>query len=174
VGKKIVLPLLDELARRDPGKPGADRAPKKKPSIDVARSRLGGRAQDAGAPPPGVAPGTVVVLPRDASVGVVVYANAREAHVLFERSRLKRLAPEDLAAHDGEPPGDLGKVAADARVFWMLSEGQPVRYADDGGSLRDGKLVEKCRYGALVLRDDGGIVAVGFRKLWPVATAGDA
>ena len=32
---------------------------------------------------------------------------------------------------------------------------------------------EKCRYGALVAKDDGAVLAVGFRKLWPVAH-GDA
>jgi hypothetical protein len=52
-----------------------------------------------------------------------------------------------------------------------------VRYADDAGALIDGKLIEKCRWGALVARDDGAVVAVGFRKLWPAPAAnrgGDA
>jgi len=35
--------------------------------------------------------------------------------------------------------------------------------------IADGKVVEKCRWGALILRDDGSIVSVGFRKLWPTA-----
>ncbi len=171
MGKKIVLPLLDELTQRDPAR--AANAPKKKPSIDAARARLGGRAKNDGPPAPGVTPGTIVTA-RDAAVGVVVFASAREAHVLFDRSRLRRLTPEDVTAHDGEPPGELGRVAAEARVFWLLVEGQAVRYADHTGVLREGKLVEKCRYGALVLRDDGAIVAVGFRKLWPAPSTGDA
>ncbi len=29
--------------------------------------------------------------------------------------------------------------------------------------------MEKCRYGAIVVTRDGKLVAVGFRKLWPVA-----
>ena len=66
------------------------------------------------------------------------------------------------------------KISADAHVFARLAEGQPVRYADDQGGLLGGKLVEKCRYGALVVRDDGAVVAVGFRKLWPAASAGAA
>ena len=49
-----------------------------------------------------------------------------------------------------------------------------MRYADDDRGLRDAKLVEKCRYGALVARDDGTIVAGGFRKLWPATSSGAA
>jgi hypothetical protein len=95
--------------------------------------------------------------------------------VLFDGSRLKRLAPEDIeTACNADAPEALALVAADARVFWLLVEGQSVRWADGEGALRDGKLVEKCRYGALVLRADGAIIAVGFRKLWPVAGTGDA
>jgi hypothetical protein len=158
VVKKIVLPVLGELAKR-------------KPSIDAARARLGGRPKEDA--PGTTTPGTIVRTQRD-DVGVVVYASALETHVLFDGSRLRKLPPHDLSTHDGEAPPDLARVAADARVFVTLLEGQSVRYADDSGALRDGKLVEKCRYGALVLRDDGAIVAVGFRKLWPAPRAGDA
>jgi len=38
----------------------------------------------------------------------------------------------------------------------------------------NGKVVEKCRWGALVLREDGAVVAVGFRKLWPSPTGASA
>ena len=158
MAKKIGLPVLGELAKR-------------KPSIDAARARLGGRTKDEGRPRS--TPGTIVRT-EEAGIGVVVYASARETHVLFDGSRLRRLAPSEVEAHEGEPPAELARVAADARVFFLLVEGQAVRYADDAGALRDGKLVEKCRYGALVLRDDGGIIAVGFRKLWPVGATGDA
>lgn len=158
MSKKIVLPVLGELTKR-------------KPSIDAARQRLGGRPKDD--PPGGTAPGTIVRTRKD-EIGVVIYASAKETHVLFDGSRLRRLAPVELDMHPGEAPGDLSRVAADARVFFLLVEGQSVRYADEAGTLRDGKLVEKCRYGALILRDDGAIVAVGFRKLWPAPRAGDA
>jgi hypothetical protein len=177
MAKKIVLPLLGELAKREPAAGG----PRKKPSIDAARARLGGRPKDAGPAPPGLAPGTIVRARAaeagsvGAAPGVVVFASAREVHVLFDGSRLKRLGPEDVEAARGcDAPATLANVAADARVFWLLAEGQSVRWADGGGSLRDGKLVEKCRYGALVLRGDGAIVAVGFRKLWPAAGEADA
>jgi hypothetical protein len=172
VAKKIVLPVLDELTRRERA---ATAPPKKKPSIDAARARLGGRAKEDAIVEGRAthAPGMIVRTPK-AEIGVVVYASARETHVLFDGSRLRRLAPEDVELHEGEAPDELGRVAADARVFFLLVESQSVRYADDAGTLRDGKLVEKCRYGALVLRDDGAIVAVGFRKLWPAPRAADA
>lgn len=66
------------------------------------------------------------------------------------------------------------KLAAEARVFGGMVEGQAIRYADDAGTLMDGKLIEKCRWGALVARDDGAVVAVGFRKLWPAPAMGGA
>lgn len=161
--KKVNLPVV--------GKP-AEAAPKK-PSIEVARSRLGGRV-DGSAPPSGFVPGRIVsfALPGGRRrAAVVVYAGADEIHVLLDSVRLRRLKPDEIGAHDGPIDDEMTKVAADARVFGLLVEGQSIRYAGDGGALVDGKLVEKCRWGALVGRDDGAVVAVGFRKLWPTPAA---
>lgn len=154
--------------------------PRKRPSIDTARSRLGGRAVVEDAPPAGLAPGVVVTFPVSSGrrmPGVVVFASRCEVHVLLDGLRLRRLPPHDLAPHephDGEVGTELERLAGDARLFGLLVEGQPVRYVDDAGGLVDGKVVEKCRWGALVLRADGAVVAVGFRKLWPAATGGSA
>jgi len=168
--------MLDRVFDRDGDAPRGEK--KKRPSVDAARARLGGRDDDkAGAPPPGLGPGAYVEAIGQSGppqVAVVVFANADEAHVLLDGARLKKMSFAALSPRSDEPSGVLAKISADARVFAMLVEGQAVRYADDGGTLRAGNLVEKCRYGALVLRDDGAIVAVGFRKLWPVPTAGDA
>ena len=84
------------------------------------------------------------------------------------------MPPAAVDLHDGAAPTALAKIAADAHIFSRLAEGEQIRYADDSGGLLAGKLVEKCRYGALVVRDDGAVVAVGFRKLWPAAAAGAA
>jgi hypothetical protein len=105
---------------------------------------------------------------------VVVYAGADEVHVLVDPVRLRRLPASQLALFDGEVEEELARLSADARVFAMLAEGQPIRYADDGGALIDGKLIEKCRWGALVAREDGAVIAVGFRKLWPSSAHGEA
>lgn len=150
-----------------------------KPSLDDARNRLGGRTSDEMPGPPGIAPGVIVqVLANDGSkhIAVVVFANPQEVHVLIDGTKLRRVPPAAVEPNEGalETPVMLTKIADDAHVFARLSEGQPVRYADDTGGLLGGKLVEKCRYGALVVREDGAVVAVGFRKLWPAANAGAA
>jgi hypothetical protein len=158
--------------------PIADRPPAKKPSLAAARARLGGGA-DAGPPPFGLAPGRLVTFALPSGrrrTAVIVYAGGDEVHVLLDPVRLRRLSPDDVEVHEGAVDDELTKLAADAHVFGLLAEGQPIRYADERGGLVDGKLIEKCRWGALIARDDGAVVAVGFRKLWPApgAIGGDA
>lgn len=170
------LPLFDDPAETKEQPRSA------RPSIDAARARLGGRViRSEQGEPAALAPGLVVTFPsgpRGSDTprvpGVVLFAGAAEVHVLLDSIRLRRLRPEDLEPHAGNVDVELGKIAADARFFGLLSEGAPVRYADDAGDLVDGRVVEKCRWGALVLRDDGSIVAVGFRKLWPSTDGGHA
>jgi hypothetical protein len=194
VRKKVNLPLF-----ADPvvalGKPASELAKKKKPSIDAARARLGVRISEMDTPPAGFAPGVVVTFalarPEAAGAddvaggtpapagprtpGVVVFASRNEVHVLLDGIRLRRLPPSDLLIHEGGDVAiELEKIAGDARLFGQLVEGQAVRYADGSGNLVDGKVVEKCRWGALVRRDDGAVVAVGFRKLWPSSSGGAA
>lgn len=178
MGKKVNLPLLpDADARAGDEKTDNKASATKKPSLDDARDRLGGRTAGESPAPDGAHPGRVVtVFANDGSahVAVVVFANADEVHLLIDGKRLRRVLPGAVHTHEGDVPSSLGKIAADAHVFARLVEGEQVRYADDSGGLLAGKLIEKCRYGALVLRDDGGIVAVGFRKLWPAAAAAGA
>ena len=176
VGKKLNLPLF-EPSQHGVVPEGAANDEHKKPSIDTARARLGGRIGETDVPAIGFAPGVLVTFAADdwsefgedaQKVGVVVFTSTTEVHVLLDAVRLRRVAPSDLRVYEGgEVVPELEKIAADARLFGLLVEGQPVRYADDAGSLVDGKVVEKCRWGALVLRTDGAVVAVGFRKLWP-------
>lgn len=173
VGKKVNLPVLaDDVIGSRGGAPA-----KKKPSIDAARTRLGGRVTSEDASANALPPGAIVTvaMPRDRSAAAVVLFNgANEVHVLLDAVRLRRLPPSDLTLHVGEIPEPLARLSAEARLFGLLSEGQSVRYASDGGELVDGKVVEKCRWGALVLRGDGAVVAVGFRKLWPAEATGTA
>ncbi len=181
MGKKISLPLLPDAwsgSARESGKGKGDREVKgesrKKPSLDDARNRLGGRTTDEEPAPPGIHPGRVVrVFANDGEehVAVVVFANADEVHILIDGTRLRRVPPTAVHTFEGTTPSNMSKIAADAHVFSRLSEGAKIRYADDKGGLLSGKLVEKCRYGALVVREDGAVIAVGFRKLWP-ATSG--
>jgi hypothetical protein len=175
VGKNIKLPLLADAWGTRASESVKKAKPERKPSLDDARNRLGGRTTDEKPAPPGIGPGSIVqVIANDATkhVAVVVFANSTEIHVLIDGTRLRRVPPAAVELNEGATPSSLSKIAADAHVFARLSEGQPVRYADDSGGLLAGKLVEKCRYGALVVRDDGAVVAVGFRKLWPASSAG--
>lgn len=186
--KKVNLPLFsDPAVVATPA-----REVRKKPSIDAARARLGGRISEIDIPPAGFVPGVIVSFPltTPSSIagstarrrsGVVVFASRHEVHVLLDGIRLRRLSPADVTIEsvrdrrdDDELAVELERIAGDARLFGQLAEGQSVRYADDSGTLVHGKVVEKCRWGALVLRDDGAVVAVGFRKLWPSPSGGDA
>jgi hypothetical protein len=174
VGKKINLPLLADAWSTSSSEPAK---PVKKPSLDDARNRLGGRTADEEPAPAGIGPGSIVLVAAndgEKHVAVVVFANATEIHVLIDGTKLRRVPPRLVELHEGATPSALAKIAADAQVFGSLIEGLPVRYADDMGGLLGGKLVEKCRYGALIVRDDGAVVAVGFRKLWPAATTSAA
>lgn len=184
--RKLSLPLL-HLGRADRiTAPAA--AP---PTVDAVRERLGGRASSE----PGVGelvmlttatgkalPG-VVLFRRGATVDVwvdapeaahsvhnetdlSVPARSRSHRGLVRRARLADIAPLRVPARES-----LGVVAADARVFAALSEGQRIRF-QDGGDLAEGTLIEKCRFGGLVQRDDGVILGVGFRRLWPAQADG--
>jgi hypothetical protein len=171
VAKKISLPLLADAW----GAPRKSAKPLKKPSLADARTRLGGRTTDEGPAPPGIAPGSIVKVVASGGtehVAVVVFVNADEVHILVDGTKLRRVPPAAVDAHEGATPSSLSKIAADAQVFSRLAEGQQVRYADNGGGLLAGKLVEKCRYGGLVVREDGAVIAVGFRKLWPASASG--
>ena len=165
MAKKVNLPVLDDVLSRKRG--GGVEPEKKRPTLEAARKRLGGSSKAESPAPSGIAPGVVVGVA--GKPAVVVFANADEVHVMLDARRLRRMTPADLTPHDQSVGDELEPIAADATVFAKMNEGEWVRYADDTGSARDGKLVEKCRYGALVARSDGTIVAVGFRKLWPVA-----
>ena len=156
-------------------KPLAKRS--KKPSIDAARDRLGGRITDTDVTPQGLACGLVVSVAggRGTTVpGVVVFASSKEVHVLLDGVRLRRVVPEHVRPHVGEIPLALAKIAGDAQLFARLSEGESVRYAGEDGVLVSAQVVEKCRWGALVSRPDGAVIAVGFRKLWPATAGGEA
>ena len=184
MGKKITLPVLGDRTKeptqsKEQPRSGDAKRTTKKPSLDDARARLGGPSRGA-APPVGVAAGRIVTVTSSTSgtpgslLGVVVFANADEVHVLVDGVRLRRLAPNAVTLFEGDAPLELAKIAADAHLFATLVEGQPVRYADDTTGLTAGKLAEKCRYGGLVVRSDGTVVAVGFRKLWPGTSSGNA
>jgi hypothetical protein len=153
--------------------PGAHGEPPSPPSIEAARQALGGRGSTS------ALAGTFVRVPGAAAStwgaarrGVVVYADAATADVWVGDGRIRRVAVADLAPLPDEPLHPLAPVAADARLFAALREGDAVRAAShdgppDGRTVVEGTLVEKCRYGALVRRSDGRVLAASIRRVWP-------
>ena len=155
MARKISLPMVDEiLAKAGPN-----------PTLERARKRLGGRGST------GALAGTVVTVD-ETTDGVVIYADdGDEVDVMVDDTTVKRTG-RSLVAPTREIGATLATLAGHVLVFAHLEEGQRVRMDTPQGMV-EGLLFEKCRYGALVAKDDGAIIAVGFRKLWPVAH-GDA
>jgi hypothetical protein len=131
--------------------------------VDAARRRLGGRGQSE----PGV--GQYVALGGDPHrLGVVLFVAGTELDVWTGEGRVQRMLCDRARFVKAPDTGELAALAADIQVFARLTEGTRVRYVD-AGELSEATLVEKCRYGALVRRDDARIMAIGFRKLHPVS-----
>ena len=158
--RRLNLPLLPELAAPDDAKP----------RMEAARKQLGG---------PGDTDGLAGVTARVATrqgvhrVGVVLYADAREVDVWFEGSLVRRTARAELVTVDPAQHPELDAVIADVKVFAALCEGERVRWSTAEGAPGEGRMIEKCRYGALVATDDGRVLAVGFRRLWPAVAVSD-
>lgn len=176
MGKKVSLKVFEEGERRPAKAKARASSLAKRPSIDAARQRLGGRITAEDEPPQGLAHGLVVGVAGGRGMivpGVIVFATRGEVHVLLDGVRLRRLLPDHVRPYAGEVSFALSKIAGDAQLFARLAEGDAVRYAGDDGTLVQAKVVEKCRWGALVARQDGAVIAVGFRKLWPLSTSGE-
>lgn len=154
--RKVSLPLTQLSAAAGP------------PTVDAIRKRLGGRAAgEAGA-------GEIVGLPADAGgvkQAVVVCSSGDDLFVWVAEGIVRRMPRSESLPPGLETPRELLAIADDARVFGGLFEGQRVRYRDEHGELAEGTLVERCRFGALVLRADEVVVGVGFRRLWPASSA---
>ncbi len=142
--------LLEPLAQTSP------------PRVDVARRRLGGR----GTSQPGTA--ELVELIEGSSAGqrgIVLFVSGDELDVWLAPGRVQRTIRAHVRPVADLDNPDFRLLASEVETFAQLREGTRVRYVD-GALFKEGTLVEKCRYGGLVLRDDQHIVAVGFRKLY--------
>jgi hypothetical protein len=154
-GTRRSLPLaLDILANA--------RAKSRTPTVDAARRMFGGR----GASEPGVGKLVRVETAEGSILGVLLFTTHSECDVFMEDATVRRMRPERVAALLDDAPEELVAIARDATAFGALEEGDRVCFASKQGEMSEGTLVEKCRYGALVLTLSGTIVAVGFRKLF--------
>jgi hypothetical protein len=120
-----------------------------------ARERLGGRVSahgDAGA---------VVEVERGdhAEIGVVLWSDAQWCDVWLGDDITKRTRSDSVTAAKAPAGSPMARASTAARAFASLEEGQNVRF--DG---EEGRLIEKCRWGALVALVNGKILAVGFHR----------
>ena len=139
----------------------------RKPTVDAIRKRLGGRASTEGGA------GDVVTITTEGGathIGVVLFVRGEDLDVWVDQGRVRRARRSRTKPVSAPISKELVDIANDARVFGRLMEGQRVRYQHDDG-FSEGRLVEKCRFGALLERDDGVLVGVGFRKIWPASAS---
>lgn len=154
MGKRLTLPLSPDTG--------------KKPTVDAIRRRLGGRAStDADA-------GELLSITDAAGhvrTGVVLFVRGADLDVWIEHGVVRRVRKQDTSPCQAPVSGELAEIANDARVFARLGEGQRVRYQHESG-LEEGTLVEKCRFGGIIERDDRVVFGVGFRRIWPAVLPG--
>jgi hypothetical protein len=143
-----------------------------RPSLDLARRRLGGTASTDSRRVPG---SLVVVSLRSGAQakGILLWETERYSDVWFEDGVARRARAETVSPLDRAVPASLTRIAGEMRIFMSFAEGDRV-YWQRSAEIADGCIVEKCRYGAIVVTGDGKVVAVGFRKLWPAAARGVA
>lgn len=149
MGRKLALPVLVPAAPM--------------PSVDRIRKRLGGRASTE----PGT--GDVVSFSTDGGIhqtGVVIFIRGDEIDVYVSDNVVRRIRRASAKSTDAALAPAFVRIAESARIFERLAEGQQVRFTSDEQAY-EGILVEKCRFGALVERNDGKIVGLGFQRLWP-------
>jgi hypothetical protein len=134
-------------------------------SIESARRRLGGKPITPSTRAPGL-PVQAVLRDRRKHTGVVLWSSERDCDVWFDDGVARRMRPSCILPYSGAVPDDLARVSAEARLFALLAPGELVRWQRPSG-VAEGCIVEKCRYGAIIVTRDGRLVAVGFRRLWP-------
>jgi hypothetical protein len=86
--------------------------------------------------------------------------------VWFDDGLARRARSESVLVSAKPTPDALVRIEAEVRLFSTLAEGDAVRW-ERAGCVTEGRIVEKCRYGAIVVTRSARVVAVGFRKLWP-------
>lgn len=101
--------------------------------------------------------------------GIIVHAEPGTWDVWIGIGRIQRMDPRPELI-DSDIPDELLEVAHDARKFAHLLAGDEVRCVVPSGSLVDGVIVERCRFGALVRVAGDRVLAVSFRRLWPASS----
>jgi len=124
-------------------------------NLDALREELGGRAQsESGA-------GEIVTCAGKS--GVVIFAQGDEREVWLGAGRVRRATSAELTA--ALATDELRSLSAKVRAFTELEEGARVVLVERSGAPVEATIVEKYRYGALLAREDGSLVAAGFARL---------
>ena len=147
MARRVFLPVTDSKER-----PAS--------TLEAVRARLGGRARTD------LQAGRVVSFLDTGLSGVVLFGQGDEVHVFSNAGWVRRTTAQAVTRVEA-PAAELEAAANDVRVFAALEEGTRVRFQDRTG-IEHGTLIEKCRYGALVRRDDARVLGVGFRRIWPL------
>ena len=134
-------------------------------ALEGARRKLGGRSITPSARSPGA---LVEAMLQDGQphAGILLWAAAGSCDVWFEDGLARRARSGAVRCSARATPDALVRIEAEVRLFACLAEGDPVRWERPAG-VTEGLIVEKCRYGAIVVTRSARVVAVGFRKLWP-------
>jgi hypothetical protein len=124
-----------------------------------ARERLGGHATSHGDA------GAIVHVERGGRMhlGVILWSDDTSCDVWLGDDVTKRTRKDAVVPAVAPPGSPFSEIAADARRFVLLEEGQDVHFDEHGR----GRLIDKCRWGGLVARADGKIFAIGFRRFSP-------
>jgi hypothetical protein len=135
------------------------------PALEAARRKLGGRSIT----PSARSPGALVEATLQDGVrhsGILLWASTGSCDVWFDDQLARRARSEAVVSSARSTPDSLIRIEAEVRMFSALAEGDRVRWERVAG-VTEGLIVEKCRYGAIVVTRSARVVAVGFRKLWP-------
>jgi hypothetical protein len=134
----------------------------KTPKVDEVRRRLGGRIGTG----PRVGEVVHLTVGDDHVPGVILADSGERCDVWVGSGTVRRVQTEAARGFQGEVPSAIRAIASDITIFASLAEGQRVVATLDGEHV-EVTLAEKCRYGALVVRDDDVLMGVGFRMLTP-------
>jgi hypothetical protein len=135
------------------------------PALEAARKKLGGRSLTPSTRPPGALVEATLQDGRRLA-GILLWASAGSCDVWFDDGLARRARSEIVVALAAPTPESLVRIEAEVLLFSTLAEGDAVRW-ERAGCVTEGRIVEKCRYGAIVVTRSARVVAVGFRKLWP-------
>jgi hypothetical protein len=101
--------------------------------------------------------------------GVVLHETEYDVDVWVSPTVVRRVGHDAVAAldaNDARVDDMLLAASADARVFGSVRTDARVVVREANGARTEAKVIERCRYGAIVAYEDGRIKAVGFRALW--------